>query len=107
MSEELCYLDKKRKSLVEFLSGAPLSAASSFASLDDGGMGSFRVCDPLIKQELQKPSAEARYTDADGVTVSISLYCDIEGRPASVDFWKHDFAALIEFPTSNQIEKVL
>lgn len=50
--------------------------------------------------------AEATYVDDDGVDVMITLYVDEDQQPVEVDFWKVDFAPLINFPSQNQLENI-
>ncbi|MEP0390744.1 MAG: hypothetical protein ABJ205_06740 [Erythrobacter sp.] len=106
MSEESSYLDNKRKALVEFLSGTSVSIDVNFQPANDGGMGGFSLVSPSIEKSSPTPESEAKYVDTDGIEVLISLFCDRNGNPASVDFWKHDFSSLVEFPTSNQVERI-
>jgi hypothetical protein len=66
--------------------------------MQDGGMGSIRFCGSEGRR-LGAAIAEAEYTDADGVLVSIVLNTDTNGALYEVDFWKVDFSPLCQYPS--------
>ena len=67
--------------------------------MDDGGMGSIRFVSPRIgPRGFGEALAEAEYTDADGVLVSITVTSDDHGELYEVDFWKVDFSPVREYP---------
>jgi hypothetical protein len=66
--------------------------------MHDGGMGSIRFIRPNASS-FGKGLVEARYTDSDGVLVSIALNIDKSGELYELDFWKIDFSPLRRYPT--------
>ena len=75
--------------------------------MSDGGMGSFRF---EYGDSNQKPTARHSVTveanDVDGVSLSIALFLDSEGRPLEVDIWKVDFSPLIQLPRPEALKRV-
>jgi len=71
--------------------------------MEDGGMGSIRF-EPYSSRRYGKTLAEAQYTDADGVPVSIALNADEDGLLFELDFWKVDFSPLICYPKVGDLE---
>lgn len=65
--------------------------------LDDGGMGSFVIIEP-VNQGYDHVASEVEFDDSDGIKVSASLYVDVKDRPCEVDIWKVDFAPLVTLP---------
>ena len=67
------------------------------SDMADGGMGSIRfVASP--PQAMGKQLVETEYVDSDGISVSIALNADTQGRLYELDFWKVDFAPLKKYP---------
>ena len=81
------------------------SCSASVNEMDDGGMGSIRVCSPMTTSDrgTARAIAEAWYDDADGVPVSITLNVDAKGRIFEMDIWRVDFGATIVPPTADRI----
>lgn len=70
-------------------------------SLEDGGMGSFRIASPEADghhRVLGEVVSEGQFTDDDGVRVLVSLSVDSNGHPFEVDVWKSDFNPVVRFP---------
>jgi hypothetical protein len=66
----------------------------------DGGMGSIRfVGDQPHERHLGKVLREAKFLDADGTLVLISINLDQNGTLFEVDFWKVDFSPLCRYPS--------
>jgi hypothetical protein len=66
----------------------------------DGGMGSIRfVNEQLHERHLGKVLGEAKFMDADGTLVQISINLDQNGGLFEVDFWKVDFSPLFRYPS--------
>jgi hypothetical protein len=87
------------KPLIQFLDQARVT------DLKDGGMGSIRFKVPGPRR-FGKTLVEARYVDADGVLVSISLSVDEEGNLFEMDFWKVDFSPLRRYPVASDLELI-
>lgn len=75
---------------------------SSFEDQDDGGMGSFSICN-YNSRTGTRDYAEAEYIDQDGKQVFIALIGDEYGYPTDMDFWKVDSSPIIEFPDSERL----
>lgn len=70
-------------------------------SMDDGGMGSFRLLPHGIAGENRlygKTVSEHEFVDDDGVKVLASLNVDKAGELFEVDVWKTDFSPLDKMP---------
>ena len=65
--------------------------------LDDGGMGSFVIVEP-VNQGYDHVLSEVEFDDSDGIKVLASLYVDVNDRPCEVDLWKVDFSPLVTLP---------
>ncbi len=66
-------------------------------SMEDGGMGSFRLMPHGISDENRlygRTVSEYQFVDDDGVTVLASLNVDEAGELFEVDIWKTDFSPL-------------
>jgi len=71
------------------------------SSMEDGGMGSLRLC--LQSSVERNPkfgrrAAEVQFADVDGVTVLVSLNLSEKGLPFEMDVWKTDFSPLVRVP---------
>jgi hypothetical protein len=72
--------------------------------LSDGGMGSVRLTDGSDRvRRLGRELVKAKYTDEDGVRVSISVNLDEEGDLFEIDIWKVDFSPLLRFPSADRV----
>lgn len=70
----------------------------------DGGMGGVRFLSrPGVQRLFGRRAAEAKYVDADGVSVVISLNLDEQGDLFELDFWKSDFSPLRSYPDPAQL----
>lgn len=70
----------------------------------DGGMGGVRFLPRTDTPRLfGRRAAEAEFTDADGVTVIVSLNLDEQGDLYELDFWKSDFSPLRSYPETGQL----
>jgi hypothetical protein len=70
-------------------------------SMDDGGMGSFRISAGTDESEERAFGAEVarlEFADEDGVLVSVTLNVDCEGLPFEVDVWNVDYSPFIRVP---------
>jgi hypothetical protein len=74
--------------------------------MNDGGMGSIRFSSPSDNKgrSLGKILAEARYTDSDGVEVSIVVNADKAGEIYELDIWKVDFSPLRAYPAPQNLK---
>jgi hypothetical protein len=70
--------------------------------MNDGGMGSVRFVQ-AERRVFGRTLAEAEYTDADGICVSIALNADNRGDLFEVDFWKVDFSPLKRYPNPSDL----
>ena len=68
------------------------------AEMQDGGMGSLEFVEPPTNRQFGDEIAEARFTDSDGVLVSVTINVDTEGRLFELDIWKVDNTPLLSFP---------
>ncbi len=74
-------------------------------SLDDGGMGSFRIkLPPEYEDEMEVVGATAKSEGKDGVLLIATLFLNGHGFPCSVDIWKVDFSPIIELPDDWEVE---
>lgn len=55
-------------------------------------------------QSLGQTLAEAVYIDEDGISVSIIVNADEQGRIYELDFWKVDFSPLRSYPSPEQLQ---
>jgi hypothetical protein len=74
--------------------------------LDDGGMGSFRICLPHEYEDVQRGivGATLKSNDSDGVPLVATLYVNDRSFPCEVDIWKVDFSPVIEIPEVWELE---
>jgi Domain of unknown function (DUF6984) len=70
--------------------------------MKDGNMGSIRFARDE-RRIFDRVLAEAQYTDADGVCVSIAINGDDKGDLFEVDFWKVDFSPLKRYPKPSDL----
>ena len=83
-------------------SGISVSRDAPVIDMRDGGMGGIRFVN-VLGRWFSKEVASAKYTDSDGVLVSISLNVDNCGEPFEVDFWKMDFSPLKRYPRAEDL----
>ena len=82
-------------------------AAYECETLSDGGTGSFRLINLATASSQAKFSytgAEAEFTDTDGVTVSVCLNVSNDDYPFEIDFWKANFASLMNYPQPQDVK---
>jgi hypothetical protein len=80
-------------------------ASSVVEEMQDGGMGSIRFLSPGgPKAVFGKTTAEAEYTDDDGVLVTIVINTDEKGELYEVGFWKVDFTPLKRYPAPSDLK---
>ncbi|QOT79041.1 DUF6984 family protein [Cupriavidus basilensis] len=82
----------------DFLMKTPLEVQP----MEDGGMGSFRICLPnqCEKNGHETMVASAQALDKDGTLVFATLFVDSQHRPIEVDIWKVDYSQMLEMPSN-------
>jgi hypothetical protein len=78
---------------------------SRVVDMQDGGMGSIRFV-RSGPRSFGKALVEARYSDSDGVLVSIAVNADRQGQLFELDFWKVDFSPLIRYPKPSDVSGI-
>ena len=93
--------------LVEFmLSLANISCdidSMQVSSMKDGDMGSLLFFPEDSRTRTATPSANATFSDADGMLVSVQLNVDQDGKPFELDLFKIDFSPLLKWPSKDEI----
>jgi|APTNR8051073442_1049403.scaffolds.fasta_scaffold123969_2 hypothetical protein len=92
----LCLLKKKDTSF-----NCPNLNEVYVEDMDDGGMGSLYIISEIKEKKnrkMLKSIAELTVKDKDGITISITLNIDHEGKLFELDIWKVDFSPLIDYP---------
>ena len=102
-------LRQEEKSLIESLLGREFAInldAIKVFDLDDGGMGSVRFENERSSARIfGSELARSSFLDSDGVTVSITVNADQNGKIFEIDFWKVDFTPLVAYPRTDQLTK--
>jgi hypothetical protein len=79
-------------------------AAALVEDMNDGGMGSVKFVYPEVPhRRMSFELADAKYTDEDGVLVSIALNLDQFGDLFELDFWKVNFSRLVRYPRAEEL----
>jgi hypothetical protein len=73
------------------------------AEMADGGMGSLLLSPPRAERSMSAQLSEARFVDADGVSVSATLNLDGAGALFELDIWKVDFSPLQRLPGDGDV----
>jgi hypothetical protein len=84
-----------------FLASLPSSLVEE---MQDGHMGSLRFRHSgSYHQRFGEKIAEAEFTDADGVPVSVTINLDDRGHLFELDMWKVDFSLLKRYPRAEEV----
>ena len=100
-------LSAQERSLISFLAeGRDWELDNALVvDLREGGMGSIRFV-PVDGRRRSVGIAEAQFTDADGVIVSLELSVDDQNRLFELDLWKVDFSKLCSYPCPQDLKEV-
>lgn len=74
--------------------------------LKDGQMGSIELAQSYPGRRMSKCIAEADYVDLDGVSVTITVNIDQQGKLFEIDIWKVDFSPLVRYPSPQTIRNI-
>ena len=75
--------------------------------LSDGQMGSIELGESSsAARRMLACVAEADYVDSDGVSLSIAINVDQNGRLLELDVWKVDFSPLLQNPNPKTIRNI-
>lgn len=100
-------LSRQEQPLLVYLygmAGLPVDIDSiRVESMQDGGMGSFRIAPFSIDRKLGQVAAECQFFDEDKILVSAALNLDEHGIPFEIDVWKVDFSPLSRWPEMHEI----
>lgn len=71
---------------------------ATVVDMNDGGMGSVRFAPFGDARRYGSTLADAQFTDADGIPVSVTVNVDQHGQLLELDLWKVDFSPLLRYP---------